>query len=487
VTEAVEEERHRGGLGACYRPDDAWDEAFEGIDSPRRLYADLLEELASVDLRALAADVAAHLRDRGVSFGDSGRGREAEFRLDPVPRLIDRAEWAELERGLVQRARALAAFVADVYAERAILAAGRLPARVVESAEHFEPWLLGVPVPVAGYVAGLDLVRGDDGVLRVVEDNVRTPSGIAYLLAARDAVDAHLPARPPDSRRDPGVAYELLAAALRAAAPDGADDPHVVILSDGPSNSAWWEHRQIAQGTGLPLVGPDDLLVRRDRLHHRVEGGHTKPVDVVYRRTDVDRLRDAHGRPTWIADLLLAPVRRGGLTVVNPLGFGVADDKLVHAYVEEMVRFYLDEEPLLESVPTYDLGDAEVREAVLPRLDELVVKPRSGLGGHEVVICSRASQDDRRLIARRVAERPEAWVAQEQVTLSTHPTICEGRLEPRHVDLRPYVIGAGADANAVPGALTRVAFEAGSLVVNSSQNGGGKDTWVLTRGAQADR
>lgn len=461
--------------GAGYRPGDAWDEACHHDGRPREAYAPVMEALAGADLGRVDEGVTAHLAAAGVTFGDG----PSTFRVDPVPRIFGAGEWAGLEAGLAQRAQALAAFVCDVYTDRAIVRAGRVPARVIESAEHFEPWMMGVAMPSTGFVAGLDLVRGDDGELCVLEDNTRTPSGLAYLLAARAAVDAHLPVAPPSARRDPAVAYEVLGDMLRAAAPEGASDPYVVLLSDGPSNSAWWEHRQVARAVGIPIVTPGALLVRRGRLHAVADSGQTRPVDVLYRRTDVDRLRDASGRATWLADLLLAPVRRGNLSVVNPCGAGVADDKLIHAYVEEMVRFYLGEEPLLRSVRTYDLGDPEVRQSVMPRLGELVVKPRSGLGGYGVVVCPHASEADRCEVARRVDGAPHAWVAQEMVALSTHPTVCDGRLEPRHVDLRPYVMGGAAHAVTVPGALTRVAFARGSLVVNSSQNGGGKDTWVL--------
>ena len=460
----------------AYQPGSMWDEACTEDGAPRAHYAALMEALAGADLGELARKVDSDLHEAGITFG--GRA-DSRFRVDAVPRILAPEEWSRVERGLVQRTRALAAFVADVYGDRQIVRAGELPAHVVESAEGFEPWMLGVPMPAGGFVAGLDLVRGADGDLRVLEDNTRTPSGIEYLLAARAAVDAHLPVAAPESRRDPAIAHDLLAEMLRLAAPAGVDEPFVVTLTDGPSNSAWWEHRQIAGALEIPLVTPTDLSVRGGRLHAELDGGRTRTVDVLYRRTDEDRLRDGDGKATWLAELLLAPVRRGNLTVVNPFGSGVADDKLVHAYVERMVCFYLGEEPLLRSVPTHDLGDADVLEAALPRLDQLVVKPRSGLGGEGIVVCPHASADDRRAIARTVSESPGDWVAQEMVAISTHPTICDGRLEPRHVDLRPYVIGGDDGAAVVPGGLTRVAFGEGSLVVNSSQNGGGKDTWVL--------
>ena len=457
-----------------YHAGEGWDEAFEkGV--VRRDYAQLMASLAGADLADLRRRVDARLEQRDVVFG-SATGPQP-FEVDPIPRVLPEAEWEHLRAGLAQRARALGAYAADVYAGREIVEAGVVPARVVDTADHHEPWLEGVPLDPAGCMAGLDLVRGADGVLRVLEDNFRTPSGIAYAATTREVVDRELPGEHP-RRADPAGAFDLLAAALADAAPTGAQDPFVVLLSDGASNTAWWEHREIARRTGIPLVAGEDLIVRRGRLHARVPGSRARPVDVVYRRTDEDRLRDEHGKATWIAEALLEPVRRGTVAVVNPLGSGVADDKLAHAYVEDMVRFYLHEEPLIEAVPTYDLGDPDTREAVIPRLAELVVKPRSGLGGHGVTVCSQATDDERRGVAALIEEHPEAWIAQETVAISTHPTVCEGRLEPRHVDLRPYVIGAGPQARVAPVALTRVAFEAGSLVVNSSQNGGAKDTWL---------
>jgi uncharacterized circularly permuted ATP-grasp superfamily protein len=458
-----------------YSPGPGWDEAFEAPGQPRRLYADLIAALAEVDLARLAEELDRDLRARGVTFGAG----DAIFQMDPVPRLIDSGEWSHTARGLEQRVRALAAFVADVYSEQAIVKAGRVPSRVLESADHFEPGMVGLPVHPAGFVAGLDLVRGGDGVLRVLEDNTRTPSGTAYVIAARQAVDAQVPLSPPEDRLEPNGAFDLLGAALRASAPEGVHEPHIVLLSDGPANSAWYEHREIARHLGLALVAPEDLVMRSGRLHYMLEGSRTRQVDVLYRRTDEDRLRDTAGRPTWLADRLLEAIQGGTLSVVNPFGAGVADDKLAHAYVEEMVRFYLGEDPLLTSVRTYDLGDPETREAVLPRLDDLVVKPRGGYGGKGIVVCRHATEEDRRIVRRRVLAHPEEWIAQETVDISTHPTVCSGRLEPRHVDLRPFVIGGGAEAEVVPGGLTRVAFGEGALVVNSSQSGGGKDTWVL--------
>ncbi len=440
----------------------AFDEAFGPDGQPRPAYAALIESLGDVgDLRDA---VSQRLERDEVRFG-----REM-FPLDPIPRLIPAGEWEPLAAGLGQRARALGAFVADAYGEREIVAAGVMPERVIETAENFEPWILGVEITPEAFVTGLDLVR-EDGELLVLEDNTRTPSGMVYAAVARAAVAEHVPTG--DGVLDPEGAFELLAATIRAAAPGG--DPSIVLLSDGPANAAWFEHQEIARRLEIPIVQPGDMVVRSGQLHAWLDESRTRQVDVVYRRTDEDRLRDRAGRATWVADLLLAPVRRGTLAVVNPFGAGLADDKLVHAYVEEMVRFYLGEEPLLRSVRTLDLADDGARAKVLESLGDFVVKRRGGYGGAGVVVCRQCSGDRLRSLARDIAETPGDFIAQETVNLCTHPTVCDGRLEPRHVDLRPFVFGGGEVA---PSALTRVAFAAGEMMVNSSRGGGAKDTWL---------
>ena len=446
-----------------YRPTGSRDEAFDEDGRPRAAYAELIAALGD------PADLGAHVADRverdGIRFG------KGYFTLDPVPRLIAAAEWERLAAGLSQRARALGAFVADAYGDRRIVSAGVMPAGVIETADHFEPWMLGVEIRPEAFVAGLDLVRGDDGELRVLEDNTRTPSGMAYAAAARATVVDRLPPGP--GVLDPEGAFELLGRTLRAAHPGG--DPSIVLLSDGPANAAWYEHREIGRRLGIPVVQPPDVMVRKGRLHAWLGGGRTRQIDVVYRRTDEDLLRDRAGRATWLADLLLAPVRRGTLVVVNPFGAGLADDKLVHAYVEEMVRFYLDEQPLLGSVRTLDLSDDAIRAEALDSLGELVVKPRSGLGGTGVVICRSCDPAELESLAGDIERAPKEFIAQERINLCTHPTVCDGRLEPRHVDLRPFVFGGG---DVAPAALTRVALGAGEMIVNSARGGGAKDTWL---------
>jgi uncharacterized circularly permuted ATP-grasp superfamily protein len=457
---------------------DFFDEAFAGDGAPRAHYEALMAELDGLDLHALEMAVAGDLHSRGVAF--RGVTGDTRFRMDPVPRLVSAPEWELLEAGLTQRVRALNAFLADAYGERRIVSAGIVPARVIDGADGRDPWMEDVHVPHGAYagMAGLDVVRGADGRYMVLEDNLRTPSGLAYMEASRDTLEERLPEAAHEPKRSIAGVYDVLADALRRSAPDGVDEPSVVVLSDGPHNSAWFEHETIARRLAVPLVGLADLEPRAGRLYARV-GTRLQPVDVLYRRTDEDRLRDPHGRRTPLAEALLDPLRRGTLACFNAFGAGLADDKLVHAYVEEMIRYYLGEEPLVESVPTYDLGEPAELQRALERLDELVVKPRTGFGGFGVVIVPHATREDRDRIERAIRSDPTRYIAQETIALSRHPTVCGDRLEPRHVDLRPFVVTAGDDVHVIGGGLTRVAFDKGALVVNSSQNGGGKDTWVL--------
>jgi uncharacterized circularly permuted ATP-grasp superfamily protein len=462
------------GVGSPYLPG-ARDEALTPEGRPRPGYEQVMGALAEADLGGISKSIKRHLGERQVSFR-SEVGSHA-FHVDPVPRILEAAEWDGLAAGMRQRARALNAFIADVYGDQRIVKQGVVPARVIESARHFEPEAVGVQVH-GGHapVVGFDLVRGADGRFGVLEENLRTPSGLAYGSAARGAVDAAVPFDAPSGRRELGSSFSSLREAIRLAAPDGDGEPTMVLLSDGPFNSAWYEHRELATRLDIPIVTAHEVHQRFGRLHYTDEDGRSRAIQVVYRRTDEDRLVDERGNPTWIADLLLEPVRRGRVSVVNDLGAGVGDDKLTHAYVQQMIRFYLGQEPVLSSVHTYDLGDDEAREEVLGRLDEMVVKPRAGYGGEGVVICRDAPADDLRRVASLIREHPVRFVAQELVALSSHPTVCDGELEPRHVDLRAFSIGE----EVAPGTLTRVALRKGSMIVNSSQDGGGKDTWLLS-------
>ncbi|MEA2124989.1 MAG: hypothetical protein QOI80_1771 [Solirubrobacteraceae bacterium] len=452
---------------------DATDASFEE-PLPDRL-ADALGER---DLDALAGAVADSLESAAVTFGaDAG-----PFRVDPVPRVLTQAEWEPLAAGLCQRTRALDRFVADIYGRQCIVRDGVIPATTVASAAYFEPLMQQAAVhdPDRRFItiAGLDCVRGPDGAFRVLEDNVRTPSGIAYACAARAAVSEHVTAPDGLAPAPLGPSLDALGDALRAAAPEGVEDPVVVVLTDGPGNVAYFDHRALADRLGLPLVRPVDLRLRDGRLCARIDGSDVQ-VDVVYRRTDEDRLSRDRGGLTDVAMLLLEPWAHGTLGLVNAFGTGVADDKLLHAHVEDMVRFYLGEEPLIESVHTWDLSTPRTVNEALERLDELVVKPRAGHGGTGVVLGPLASAEERDATRAALRAAPIEFVVQDFTPLSTAATVIDGALAPRHVDLRPFVFYGAGEPVALPGGLTRVAFDAGEMVVNSSRNGGAKDTWVV--------
>ncbi|HST42824.1 MAG TPA: circularly permuted type 2 ATP-grasp protein [Conexibacter sp.] len=483
VLEPVGDETHRsdeGGHGEPHGALEGYDEAYAESGEPRAPYERLLGELAEADLGALRAQVWKRMEAIGATFGTQ------PFGVDPVPRILAADEWASLSAGLAQRVLALNAFVRDAYGERRIVTAGVVPAHVIEQADGYEPDLRGrLPdgaVPIG--VAGLDVVRDAAGTLRVLEDNLRMPSGFTYAVAAQEAVLEALP-HVGEPRHDlaAGVA-PALARTLRDAAPGGgggggSDGPVVVLLSEGEDGATWYEHATAARWLGIPAVTLRDLRRHGRDVVATLHGGRRVKVDVIYRRADEERLRGDDGRPTALAELLLEPWLAGHVAVVNAFGTGVADDKLAHAHVEAMIRFYLGQEPLLKSVPTLDPSDPEVAARVIADPRSYVVKPRSGEGGKGVVVCAHADAADVRRVVHELRERPERWIAQETVALSHHPTVVDGRLAPRHIDLRPFVFATRTGATAVPGGLTRVAWEAGALVVNSSQQGGAKDTWVL--------
>jgi uncharacterized circularly permuted ATP-grasp superfamily protein len=450
-----------------------FDEAFALGGTPRPPYAAVLHALARHDLTVLRERIQSFAAESGLDFG-AGQ----PLAVDPVPRVIDGGEWAALEAGLLQRATALNAFLLDAYGGERIFDAGVVPRRLLDTASGYEPLMRGLldPEVPPATVAGLDLIRDADGRLLVLEDNLKMPSGAGYALAVREAVEPALgaSARP---RRLNGY-LGTLAGAIRAAAPDGGADPAAAILSDGPQSGAWYEHRRLGRELGIPVVQTAALEAQRGRLFARHNGGR-RQLDVLYRRLDESRLSSPDGAPTELGELLLPALKSGRLRCVNAFGTGLADDKLAHAYVESMIRFYLGEEPLLRSVPSFDLSDETAREAAMGRLEELVIKPRDSFGGKGVTIMPRATEAQRRRAIGLVRRRPDGFIAQETMQLSTHPTVCEGRLRPRRVDLRPFVVSSAAGAAAMAGGLTRFARGADEMIVNSSRGGGCKDTWVL--------
>jgi uncharacterized circularly permuted ATP-grasp superfamily protein len=469
----------------------AFDEVM-GAEGVRVAYSSVLRQLAKLEpeeVRSRADYLKSSFVDQGVTF-DIG-GEERPFPLDIVPRVLLADEWAEVEAGVVQRVRALEAFLADVYGEGRAFADGVIPRRVVVTSPHYHRVMAGVRPPndVRCHVAGIDLVRDEVGRFRVLEDNVRVPSGVSYVMTNRRAMFSALPEVTSRHRIRPVEAYPMqLLAALRAAAPSGVQDPTVVVLTPGVHNSAYFEHSLLARTMGVELVEGGDLTCHNGRVSVRTTQG-LRPVHVIYRRVDDEFLDPAQFRADSLLGCagLITAVRAGNVTIANAVGNGVADDKLVYTYIPDLIRYYLGEEPSLASVDTWRLEDPDHREEVLDRLDELVVKPVDGSGGKGIVIGPRASRRQLDELRATILADPRGWIAQPVVQLSTVPTMIDGRMAPRHVDLRPFAVNSGEGIYVLPGGLTRVALPEGELIVNSSQGGGSKDTWVLSRDGLAGK
>jgi len=463
----------------------AWDEMFDRNGDPREPCQGLFGVLqtlspADFDSRCRARDQA--FRDQGITFSLSGE--ERPFPLDLVPRVIPADEWAVIERGVRQRVKALEAFLGDVYGAGEVLNAGLISRRLVTSATHFHREAAGFDPPnkVRVHVAGIDLVRDQAGNFVVLEDNVRTPSGISYVIENRRAMTHVFPELFVSHRVRPVASYPaILLESLRASAPPSSDDPVVVLLTPGVYNSAYFEHSFLARQMGIELVEGRDLVCMDNVLYMRTTEGERR-VDVIYRRIDDDYLDPLQFRPDSVLGCpgLLNAARAGNVTIANAVGNGLADDKALYPYVPELIRYYLGEEPVLSNVPTYRLEDPDMMAVVLGRLDQLVLKPVDGSGGKGLVIGPQATDAELAILAPMILANPRGWIAQEVVQLSTSPTQCPEGMAPRHIDLRPFAINTGEDVWVVPGGLTRVALPAGSFVVNSSQGGGSKDTWVLT-------
>jgi uncharacterized circularly permuted ATP-grasp superfamily protein len=467
-----------------YRLGPGWDEMFSELGMPRETYEALhatLQPLSSAELGVRAEVLARAFLDQGITF--ALKGVERPFPLDIVPRIIAAAEWRKVELGVAQRIRALEAFLADVYGAGQVLADGVVPRRIIATSAHFLRAAAGINPPngVRIHVAGVDLIRDEQGTFRVLEDNVRIPSGVSYVMENRRAMAQVLPEVFAASRILPVESYPgMLLRALRAAAPVGVSNPTVVVLSPGVYNSAYFEHALIAREMGVELVEGRDLVCVGNDVAMRTTAGEQR-VDVIYRRIDDDFLDPVHFRADSVIGVagLLNAARAGRVTIANAVGNGVADDKLLYTYVPDLIRYYLDEEPLLPNVDTYRLDEPGVLEDVLPRVRELVLKPVDGAGGAGIVIGSQATEAELAAVTEKMVADPRGWIAQREVKLSMVPTLIGNRLRGRHVDLRPFAVNDGDKIWVLPGGLTRVALPEGALVVNSSQGGGSKDTWVL--------
>jgi uncharacterized circularly permuted ATP-grasp superfamily protein len=470
-----------------YQQGSGFDEAFDSSGRLREHYRPLAASMAGQSSEAQvrrqkAADL--FFLHRGTTFTVYGEraGIDRIFPFDSVPRIIPAHEWAQVEQGLKQRLLALNLFLKDLYNDQNILKDGVVPPELIFGARHFRRECIGMPVPLDVYVhvCGTDLIRDRDGSYLVLEDNLRSPSGVSYVLENRLAMQHVFPEMFDGYDVRTVTDYcPSLRQVLYSVAPPGNSEPVAVLLTPGVFNSAYFEHTYLAKQMGIELVEGSDLVVDDDVVYMRTTRGLQR-VDVIYRRIDDDFLDPLIFRPDsalGVAGLVNA-FRSGNVALANALGTGVADDKAVYAYTPEIIRYYLQQDAILPIVETFLPDSDQMLSHVLAHLDQLVVKRVDEAGGYGMLMGPSASQNELDDFARRIAAEPRSYIAQPVISLSQHPTWINGRLEPRHVDLRPYIL-CGQDISVLPGGLTRVALRRGSLVVNSSQGGGSKDTWCL--------
>jgi uncharacterized circularly permuted ATP-grasp superfamily protein len=467
-----------------------YDEMFEAPGAPREHYRALHKRICELGSHELArrdklADLT--MRQQGITFTVYGRSQGVEriIPFDPIPRLVSAGDWERIERGLKQRVRALNLFLEDVYHSRRILRDGIVPPELVFGASGYRRQCVGLRVPrdVYIHVSGIDLIRDADGSFLVLEDNCRTPSGVSYVLKNRQVMKQVFPLlfEPYNVRPVDGYTESLMAV-LRSIAPAGCDDPTVVVLTPGIHNSAYYEHSFLARQMGIELVEGRDLVLDRGQVFRRTTRG-LRRVDVIYRRIDDDFLDPLACRPDSMLGVagLVGAYRAGNVGLANALGTGVADDKGIYPFVPEIIRYYLAEEPVLGNVQTFRPLVPAHRQHILANLERLVIKAVDASGGYGMLIGPASTLAEREEFARKIEANPRGYIAQPTIRLSRHPTFVDGRLDGRHVDLRPFVL-YGEEIVVMPGGLTRVAIPEGSLVVNSSQGGGTKDTWVLRAG-----
>ena len=464
-----------------------FDELLEAPGKPRNGaggLCDYFAELPSDELEARHRAVDAAIMAAGITFtvySEAGNIDRA-WPFDVVPRIIEKAEWDRIEAGLKQRLQALNLFIDDIYHEQKIIRDGVFPAEVLADSKNFREACVGAhpPYGVWAHICGTDLVRDGDGTVYVLEDNLRVPSGVSYMLEDRKMMMRLFPELFARNRIAPVDHYpDMLLDNLRSVAPNGGNDPTVVVLTPGIHNSAYFEHAFLAQQMGVELVEGKDLYVNDNAVYMRTIRG-PKRVDVIYRRIDDDYLDPLAFRSDSSLGVpgLLSVYRAGRVTLANAIGTGVADDKSIYPFVPDMIKFYLSEEPILNNVPTYQCRKPADLEYTLANLEKLVVKDVHGAGGYGMLVGPASSKAQIEDFRRRVTAKPDGYIAQPTLALSACPTFVENGIAPRHIDLRPFVL-SGKTISMVPGGLTRVALEEGSLVVNSSQGGGTKDTWIL--------
>jgi uncharacterized circularly permuted ATP-grasp superfamily protein len=470
-----------------YEFNGSYDEMFRSTDLPRKQYRPLYTQLLNLgadELRRSKQEADQSFFNQGITFTVYGseKGTERIFPHDLLPRIITAAEWETIERGLTQRITALNLFLKDVYHEARIIEEGVVPGKIVYTCKHYRREMRGIKVPRDVYVAvvGTDLIRTPEGNFVVLEDNLRVPSGVSYMLTSRRVMKHIFPTLFRKCRVRPIEQYsQVLLSALKSLAPEGRTEPTVVLLTPGSYNSAYFEHTYLARQMGIELVEGRDLLVHDNVVYMRTTFGLQR-VDVIYRRIDDDYLDPLvfEGHSALGAVGLFNAYRAGNVAFANALGTGVADDKAIYAYVPKIIKYYLNEDPILENVETLLMSDAAQRDHVCQKLDQYVVKAVGESGGYGMLIGPHSTSEQRSEFRDRIMAEPRNYIAQPTINLSTAPCFVDGTIEPRHVDLRPYVV-YGENITIVPGGLTRVALRKGSLVVNSSQGGGSKDTWVL--------
>lgn len=475
-----------------YEAGDFFDETFTGeggaIRETYRETADYFAGLTDERMRSSLRSLERTFLKQGVTFTvySDGQGTERIFPFDPFPRIIPADEWAVIDQGLRQRIQALNLFLKDIYSERRILKEGIVPEELIKTSKHNRSEFAGVKLPHDTYIhiCGTDLIRDREGRYCVLEDNGRCPSGVSYMLENRLAMKRTFPDlyRRLNVERVADYPLELLKT-LHAVSPRQQDAPVCVLLTPGQYNSAYFEHTFLAQQMGIEIVEGRDLLVENDRVYMHTTRGLVQ-VDVIYRRIDDDFLDPRFFRRDSILGVpdLMRAYRAGNVTLVNAVGTGVADDKATYAYVPDMIRFYLSEEPVLPNIETFLGSRPEDLAYMIEKMDDLVVKAVDEAGGYGMLIGPAATKEQVSEFREKVRANPRGYIAQPVISLSRHPTFCDGSLEGRHIDLRPFVL-TGKETVVVPGGLTRVALRKGSLVVNSSQGGGSKDTWVLRANA----
>jgi uncharacterized circularly permuted ATP-grasp superfamily protein len=455
-----------------------------GVREHYRAFSDWLQSQSAVSLADKRAEADLIFRRVGITFAVYGSeaGTERLIPFDIIPRIFPAAEWAMLEAGLKQRVRALNMFIHDIYHEQAIVKEGIVPAAQITANAQYRPEMQGIAVPsdIYAHIAGIDIVRAGVGEFYVLEDNLRVPSGVSYMLENRKMMMRLFPELFVQHKVAPVAHYpDLLLDKLRSVAPNGVSDPTVVVMTPGMYNSAYFEHAFLAQQMGVELVEGQDLFVDDKLVYMRTTRG-PKRVDVIYRRIDDDFLDPLAFRPDSALGVpgLLSVYQAGRVTLANAVGTGVADDKSIYPFVPDMIRFYLSEQPILNNVPTWQCRRRDDLAHVLNNLSDLVVKEVHGAGGYGMLIGPASTQAQLEEFRQKIIAQPDAYIAQPTLALSTCPTFVDAGIAPRHIDLRPFVL-SGETISMVPGGLTRVALKDGSLVVNSSQGGGTKDTWVL--------